>query len=110
MVDSEQTGKQLLEKGELKRRVTIIPLNKIASKSLNDDVVKKAKKLVSLHLTLKLIAVRRAQSYAMKIILLAKFCIFMSIVYKCICFLFEYAVTILEKVAFKQNISSRREF
>ncbi len=48
VVDSEATGKQLLEKGELKRRVTIIPLNKIAAKKLDDDVVKKAKKLVSL--------------------------------------------------------------
>ena len=49
MVDSEQTGKKLLEKGELKRRVTIIPLNKISSRSLNDDVVKKAKKLVGVY-------------------------------------------------------------
>ncbi len=47
VVDSGDTGKQLLEKGQLKRRVTIIPLNKIASKTLDAGVIKKAKDLVS---------------------------------------------------------------
>lgn len=31
VVDTEDTGKQLLQKGDLRRRVTIIPLNKIQS-------------------------------------------------------------------------------
>lgn len=40
------TGKKLLEKGELKRRYTIIPLNKISAKTLNQSVVNTAKSLV----------------------------------------------------------------
>ena len=40
------TGKKLLEKGELKRRYTIIPLNKISAKTLNQSVVNAAKSLV----------------------------------------------------------------
>lgn len=40
------TGKKLLEKGELQRRYTIIPLNKISAKTLNDRVVNAAKSLV----------------------------------------------------------------
>uniref|UniRef100_A0A6Q2XGE5 SMC hinge domain-containing protein n=1 Tax=Esox lucius TaxID=8010 RepID=A0A6Q2XGE5_ESOLU len=39
VVDTEVTGKKLLEKGELKRRYTIIPLNKISARTLNDNVV-----------------------------------------------------------------------
>jgi len=41
------TGKKLLEKGELQRRYTIIPLNKISAKTLSDRVVNTAKSLVS---------------------------------------------------------------
>lgn len=40
------TGKKLLEKGELQRRYTIIPLNKISAKTLNDKVISTAKRLV----------------------------------------------------------------
>lgn len=40
------TGKKLLEKGELQRRYTIIPLNKISARTLNDKVVNAAKNLV----------------------------------------------------------------
>lgn len=40
------TGKKLLEKGELQRRYTIIPLNKISAKTLNVNVVNSAKSLV----------------------------------------------------------------
>lgn len=40
------TGKKLLEKGELQRRYTIIPLNKISAKTLDDRVVNAAKGLV----------------------------------------------------------------
>uniref|UniRef100_A0A8C2YWY8 Structural maintenance of chromosomes protein n=1 Tax=Cyclopterus lumpus TaxID=8103 RepID=A0A8C2YWY8_CYCLU len=39
IVDTEVTGKKLLEKGELQRRYTIIPLNKISAKTLSDRVV-----------------------------------------------------------------------
>ncbi|XP_063962913.1 structural maintenance of chromosomes protein 2-like [Lytechinus pictus] len=46
VVDSEQTGKKLLQKGELKRRYTIIPLNKIAARSISGDTVRAAQNLV----------------------------------------------------------------
>ena len=47
VVDTEVTGKKLLQKGELRRRYTIIPLNKIAARSLAADKVKAAERLVS---------------------------------------------------------------
>ena len=47
VVDTEDTGKQLLQNGRLKRRYTIIPLNKISARTINTDVVKKAQSLVS---------------------------------------------------------------
>ncbi|OBA25141.1 hypothetical protein HANVADRAFT_4053, partial [Hanseniaspora valbyensis NRRL Y-1626] len=43
VVDNEKTGSELLERGNLKKRVTIIPLNKISSRKLRDDVLKMAK-------------------------------------------------------------------
>ncbi|XP_061761582.1 structural maintenance of chromosomes protein 2 [Nerophis ophidion] len=46
VVDTEVTGKKLLDKGELQRRYTIIPLNNISAKTLTDRVVKAAKNLV----------------------------------------------------------------
>ncbi|OCU00726.1 structural maintenance of chromosomes protein 2 isoform X1 [Xenopus laevis] len=46
VVDTEVTGKKLLEKGELKRRFTIIPLNKISARCLGKDTVNVAKNLV----------------------------------------------------------------
>uniref|UniRef100_A0A674BMK6 Structural maintenance of chromosomes protein n=1 Tax=Salmo trutta TaxID=8032 RepID=A0A674BMK6_SALTR len=45
VVDTEVTGKKLLEKGELKRRYTIIPLSKISARTLNDSLVTTAKSL-----------------------------------------------------------------
>ncbi|NWW50570.1 SMC2 protein, partial [Pedionomus torquatus] len=45
IVDTEVTGKKLLEKGELKHRYTIIPLNKIAARCLGQDTVKLAQTL-----------------------------------------------------------------
>eukprot|EP00794_Sanderia_malayensis_P008232 gene8232-9114_t len=71
VVDSESTGKQLLERGELKRRVTIIPLNKIATKTLDDGVVKKAKKLVgdkNVHTALSLVGYEADVEAAMKFV------------------------------------------
>lgn len=45
-ISEQVTGKKLLEKGELQRRYTIIPLNKISAKTLSDRVVSAAKSLV----------------------------------------------------------------
>ncbi|CAL8332184.1 unnamed protein product [Lota lota] len=70
VVDTEVTGKKLLEKGELKRRYTIIPLNKISAKTLNQTVVNTAKSLVgadNVHTALSLVGyeedLRRAMEY-----------------------------------------------
>lgn len=48
VVDTENTGKQLLQNGELRRRVTIIPLNKIQGHSVSSRVQNAAVRLVSL--------------------------------------------------------------
>jgi structural maintenance of chromosome 2 len=45
VVDTDVTGAELLQKGELKRRVTIIPLNKIAGSRLSEDRLNAAKQL-----------------------------------------------------------------
>ncbi|KAJ8000529.1 hypothetical protein DPEC_G00181060 [Dallia pectoralis] len=70
VVDTEVTGKKLLEKGELKRRYTIIPLNKISARTLNGNVVNAAKKLVgenNVHTALSLVGyeadLRKAMEY-----------------------------------------------
>ncbi|NXR60164.1 SMC2 protein, partial [Rhadina sibilatrix] len=58
IVDTEVTGKKLLEKGELKHRYTIIPLNKISARCVPEDTVKLAQSLAgraNLHLALSLI-------------------------------------------------------
>ena len=47
VVDTEMTGKKLLQKGELKRRYTIIPLNKISARAIDDTTVKRAQQIVS---------------------------------------------------------------
>ncbi|XP_078446527.1 structural maintenance of chromosomes protein 2-2-like [Wolffia australiana] len=46
VVDTENTGKQLLQNGDLRRRVTIIPLNKIQSHTVPQRVQQAAVKLV----------------------------------------------------------------
>lgn len=46
VVDTEVTGKKSISNGKLKRRYTFIPLNKIASRTLSNDVVKRAEGLV----------------------------------------------------------------
>ncbi|EDQ90224.1 uncharacterized protein MONBRDRAFT_18617 [Monosiga brevicollis MX1] len=46
VVDDEVTAKELLSKGQLQRRVTIIPLNKISQRTVKPDVVAEAKKQV----------------------------------------------------------------
>ncbi|XP_068942665.1 structural maintenance of chromosomes protein 2 isoform X2 [Petaurus breviceps papuanus] len=58
VVDTEVTGKKILEKGELKRRHTIIPLNKISSRCIGKETLNIAKNLVgadNVHLALSLI-------------------------------------------------------
>lgn len=45
VVDSAETGTQLLQKGKLKKRVTIIPLNKIAAFKASADKIGAAQKL-----------------------------------------------------------------
>mmetsp|Transcript_27648 Transcript_27648/g.46362 ORF Transcript_27648/g.46362 Transcript_27648/m.46362 type:complete len:1173 (+) Transcript_27648:65-3583(+) len=58
IVDSEQTGKLLLNKGKLKKRVTIIPLNKIDSRGATQDAVATAKSVggsVNVDLALSLV-------------------------------------------------------
>eukprot|EP01038_Epipyxis_sp_PR26KG_P009047 gene9047-12200_t len=42
VVDNEQTGKMLLQNGELKKRVTILPLNKINNRCLENDKIQRA--------------------------------------------------------------------
>lgn len=46
IVDNEETGKALLEKGQLRRRVTIIPLNKIQDNSISPQVVRQARSIL----------------------------------------------------------------
>ncbi|NXI67638.1 SMC2 protein, partial [Anseranas semipalmata] len=59
VVDTETTGKKLLEKGQLKRRYTVIPLNKISAKCIAQEIVSLAKSLVThlddVHLAISLI-------------------------------------------------------
>ncbi|XP_075067038.1 structural maintenance of chromosomes protein 2 [Mixophyes fleayi] len=69
VVDTEVTGKKLLEKGELKRRLTIIPLNKISARRLGQDTVNVAKTLVgadNVHLALTLVGYESELQKAME--------------------------------------------
>ncbi|KFQ68940.1 Structural maintenance of chromosomes protein 2, partial [Phaethon lepturus] len=69
IVDTEVTGKKLLEKGELKRRYTIIPLNKISAKCVGQDKVKLARTLAgpdNLHLALSLVGYESELQKAME--------------------------------------------
>nr|XP_009505858.1 PREDICTED: structural maintenance of chromosomes protein 2 [Phalacrocorax carbo] len=58
VVDTEDTGKKLLQRGELKHRYTIIPLNKISARCIGEDTVKLAQTLAgrdNLYIALSLI-------------------------------------------------------
>lgn len=56
VVDDDKTASDLLKKGRLTRRVTILPLNKINSRTLSDGQVRKAKQLApSTNLALELV-------------------------------------------------------
>nr|CAB3266385.1 structural maintenance of chromosomes protein 2-like [Phallusia mammillata] len=46
VVDTHETGEKLLKHGQLKRRCTIIPINKVAARSLDKQVVQRAKSIV----------------------------------------------------------------
>ena len=46
MVDNEETAKELLNNGQLQRRYTFIPLNKITSSNISAAVVGRAQSLV----------------------------------------------------------------
>ncbi|XP_063151049.1 structural maintenance of chromosomes protein 2 [Candoia aspera] len=70
VVDTEVTGKKLLEKGGLKRRYTIIPLNKISARCIGKETIKVAKTLVgddNVHLALSLVGyeseIQKAMEY-----------------------------------------------
>ncbi|KAK2569628.1 Structural maintenance of chromosomes protein 2 [Acropora cervicornis] len=70
VVDTEVTGKKLISNGKLKRRYTFIPLNKIAARTLANDVVRRAESLVgkdNVHLALSLVGyddeIRAAMAY-----------------------------------------------
>lgn len=45
VVDNEQTGKALLQNGQLRKRVTILPLSKLSSRVISEDKVNRAKQL-----------------------------------------------------------------
>ncbi|XP_061487725.1 structural maintenance of chromosomes protein 2 [Rhineura floridana] len=70
VVDTEVTGKKLLEKGELRRRYTIIPLNKISARCVGKEPIEVAKTLVgedNVHLALSLVGyeseIQKAMEY-----------------------------------------------
>lgn len=70
VVDNEVTGSQLLERGQLRKRVTIIPLNKIAARTLSQQQVHIAKELCpgKVELALNLIGYEAEVSRAMEFI------------------------------------------
>ena len=47
IVDTEVTGKAVLDKGQLKKRVTVIPLNKIAAKPMAASAIAKAEQMAA---------------------------------------------------------------
>ncbi|SCU81061.1 LAMI_0B04654g1_1 [Lachancea mirantina] len=70
VVDNEITASQLLEKGKLRKRVTIIPLNKISARRLQESTVAFAKKVApnSVELALDLIGFEGEVTKAMEFI------------------------------------------
>ncbi|AGO14091.1 AaceriAGR236Wp [[Ashbya] aceris (nom. inval.)] len=70
IVDNEKTASQLLERGRLRKRVTIIPLNKISSRVINNETLNKAKSLApgAVELALNLIGYETEVARAMEFI------------------------------------------
>ncbi|KAI8911125.1 condensin subunit [Gorgonomyces haynaldii] len=68
VIDNEIVGSQLLSKGNLKRRVTFIPLNKISSQKIQPERIQTAKKLApgQVDLALDLIQADPSLSEAMR--------------------------------------------
>uniref|UniRef100_A0A8C2SSU3 Structural maintenance of chromosomes 2 n=1 Tax=Coturnix japonica TaxID=93934 RepID=A0A8C2SSU3_COTJA len=58
VVDTEATGRKIIEKGQLKHRYTIIPLNKISAKCIGYEIISLAKELIGhldVHIAISLI-------------------------------------------------------
>lgn len=70
VVDNERTASQLLEKGRLRKRVTIIPLNRIAARALNSQTLQLAQKTApgKVELALNLVGYEEEVSRAMEFI------------------------------------------
>lgn len=70
VVDNERTASQLLEKGRLRKRVTIIPLNKIAARALSNQTIQLAAQVApgKVELALNLIAFQSEVAKAMEFI------------------------------------------
>mmetsp|Transcript_26122 Transcript_26122/g.75411 ORF Transcript_26122/g.75411 Transcript_26122/m.75411 type:complete len:1203 (-) Transcript_26122:61-3669(-) len=70
VVDNEDTGKALLERGQLRRRVTIIPLNKIVDPTIHPQTVRQAKRVMpegaDVHCALEIIGFQKEVESAMK--------------------------------------------
>jgi len=70
VVNNEETGKALLEKGQLRKRVTIIPLNKIVDPTIRPQVVRQAREIMpeggETHLALEIIGCDKEVQSAMK--------------------------------------------
>lgn len=70
VVDNEDTGKALLERGQLRRRVTIIPLNKIVDPTIPAHVVRQARNIMpaggDLHLAMEIVGFQWEVESAMK--------------------------------------------
>jgi len=67
VVDTDKTASDLLKRGQLTRRVTILPLNKISSSTLASDKIRRAKQLVpSTALALDLVGYEGEVENAMK--------------------------------------------
>jgi structural maintenance of chromosome 2 len=66
VVDTEQTGKLLLENGKLQKRVTIIPLNKVEAHCIPDKIVSAANKAVGADVALSFIGFDDELQAAMK--------------------------------------------
>ncbi|SCW01151.1 LAFE_0D06216g1_1 [Lachancea fermentati] len=70
VVDNEKTASQLLERGKLRKRVTIIPLNKISARRLNEQTLRLAKDIApnGVELALNLIGYEEEVTRAMEFI------------------------------------------
>merc|ERR550532_2067853 len=70
VVDNEDTGKALLENGQLRRRVTIIPLNKIVDPTISPQIVRQAKAVMpangEMHTAMEIIGFQSQVESAMR--------------------------------------------